>query len=594
MLVGGGLLRVEGVPGELEAPRNDAILSSLSYIAEVRASMSVTTRTELVPHATTTAPPGPVVFVILDGIGVGEKDEFNAVEAANTPTLDRLTATGLYRTLRAHGVSVGLPSDADMGNSEVGHNILGAGRIFDQGAKSVDKAIASGSLWQGVWASTVAQTQAESSSLHFIGLLSDGNVHASLEHLFAMLGRAAKDGVRQVFLHILTDGRDVPDHSAEQYVTTLETRLNKIREQTGFDYRIASGGGRMLVTMDRYEADWSIVERGWQAHVLGSARPFGSALEAIEQMRSETPGISDQRLGAFTICDDNGEPIGAIKDGDCVILYNFRGDRALQISQAFTAGDDFTGFDRVRVPAVRYAGMMLYDGDLNVPEHYLVTPKTVTNTISEYLAATGVTQFACAETQKYGHVTYFWNGNRSDKFDPDTETYLEIPSDRVPFEERPWMKSAETADATIGAIKDGGYRFIRVNFAAGDMVGHTGSFQAARIAVESLDISLARILPVVEAAGGCIVITGDHGNADDMVERAKDGSPLLNAQGRPKWRTSHSLNPVPLIIKDYSPRSSALREGLNHAGLANVAATLIELLGYAAPAEYEPSVVTWT
>ena len=314
----------------------------------------------------------------------------------------------------------------------------------------------------------------------------------------------------------------------------------------------------MVTTMDRYEADWRIVERGWQAHVLGAARAFGSALEAVQTLREETAGISDQQLEPFTICDADGQPVAPIQDDDAVVFYNFRGDRALEISQAFTSGDEFDGFDRQRVPKVRYLGMMLYDGDLNIPEHYLVSPETVSNTISEYLAASGVSQFACAETQKFGHVTYFWNGNRSDKFDDRTETYVEIPSDRVSFDERPWMKSAETADELIEAVRSGAYRFIRVNFAGGDMVGHTGSFAAARIAVEALDIALARVLPVVEAAGGCIMVTADHGNADDMVERNKDGSPRTDDQGRPQWRTSHSLNPVPVLIKDFGGREFAV------------------------------------
>jgi 2,3-bisphosphoglycerate-independent phosphoglycerate mutase len=543
------------------------------------------------PHDRLAEPPGPVVLVILDGVGVGPDDAYNAVTLASTPTLDQLKEEGLHRTLVAHGTRVGLPSDADMGNSEVGHNILGAGRIFDQGAKCVEKAIASGGIWQGAWAGIEAQAKAKDASVHLIGLLSDGNVHSNISHIFAMLDRARAQGLAKVYLHVLTDGRDVPDNSAHVYVERLETHLAAIREATGFDYQIASGGGRMITTMDRYEADWRIVERGWQAHVHGQARAFPSALQAIATQRLETPGISDQRLEPFVVATGNGEPVATIKDDDCVVFFNFRGDRALQISQAFTAGDNFSGFERGKVPDVLFVGMMLYDGDLNVPEKYLVSPETVSNTVSEYFANTGITQFACAETQKYGHVTYFWNGNRSDKFDKDTETYLEIPSDRVPFDERPWMKSAETADEIIKAVQSGRYRFIRVNFAGGDMVGHTGSLPAAKIAIESLDIALARIIPVIEAAKGCLVVTADHGNADEMVERDKAGEPIINADGKPKGRTSHTLNPVPITIRDYSDREFVLRDGLHNAGLANVAATLVELLGYGAPDEYEASLV---
>lgn len=548
---------------------------------------------QLQPHPHAPSPSGPVVLVIMDGVGVGNGDAFDAVHAARTPTLDRLRSDSLYRTLLAHGTAVGLPSDADMGNSEVGHNILGAGRIFDQGAKSIEKAIKSGTIWHGVWTELIEHTQANSSCLHLLGLLSDGGVHSQLSHLFALVDRAHSEGITKVRLHLLSDGRDVADHTAHQFIEQVETHLAAINAESGCDYRIASGGGRMVTTMDRYEADWTIVQRGWQAHVLGHARGFASALEAIETLRAERPGISDQSLGSFTVVDESQQPIGTIEDGDSVVLFNFRGDRAIEICQAFGSGDEFDGFDRERVPKIYFAGMMLYDGDLNIPAKYLVAPQTVRDTISEHVARVGLSQFACAETQKYGHVTFFWNGNRSDKFNPDSETYLEIPSDRVPFEERPWMKSAETADAVIEAIRAGEYRFIRTNFAGGDMVGHTGAFAAAVLAVESVDLALARILPEVEVAGGCIVVTADHGNADDMVERDKAGVPLFDEAGRPRSRTSHSLNPVPVYIKDFSARSPSLRGDINQAGLSNIASTLIELLGYTAPSDYEPTLLKW-
>jgi 2,3-bisphosphoglycerate-independent phosphoglycerate mutase len=547
----------------------------------------------LAPHSSIAQPCGPVVFVIMDGVGVGTGDKFDAVHAAHTPTLDLLREEHLYRTLYAHGTRVGLPSDGDMGNSEVGHNILGAGRIFDQGAKSVDKAIASGTAWEGPWVDLVAQVTTQQSTLHLLGLLSDGGVHSNMTHLFALVEQAHRQGVKKVRLHLLTDGRDVPDKTAEKYIEAVETHLAKINADGEFDYRIASGGGRMITTMDRYDADWRIVGRGWNAHVLGTARAFTSAIQAITTLRDEHPGISDQLLEPFTVCDEAGAPVGAIHDHDAVVLFNFRGDRAIEICQAFSAGDNFAQFDRQRVPDVLFAGMMLYDGDLAIPERYLVAPETVSNTVSQYIAATGLSQFACAETQKYGHVTYFWNGNRSDKFDDTTETYLEIPSDLVPFDERPWMKSAETADAIIAAIVDGNDRFIRANFASGDMVGHTGCVRATTIAVEAVDLALARILPAIKAAQGCLIVTADHGNADDMVERDKAGEALLDGEGVPRWRTSHSLNPVPFYVADFSGRNPHPAKGLDDAGLANVAATLIELLGYAAPLEYEPSLVRW-
>src|SRR5262249_12704306 len=313
--------------------------------------------------------------------------------------------------------------------------------------------------------------------------------------------------------------------------------------------RIASGGGRMYVTMDRYEADWRIVERGWRAHVLGDARRFTSAMQAIESFRAEQPGILDQDLPPFVVADGD-RPVAPIADGDAVIMFNFRGDRAIEISRAF---DDagFDKFDRVRVPDVLYAGMMEYDGDLHVPKHYLVEPPAIDHTMGELLAQNRVPQLAISETQKYGHVTTFWNGNRSGMFDQGVETYVEIPSDLVPFEQRPWMKAAEITDRVLQELRTGRHRFVRINYANGDMVGHTGSFDATVVAVETVDLQLAGLVQAVEQAEGILVVTADHGNADEMYMRDKQGRVQRRKEdGRPVIRTSHSLNPVPFVIYD--------------------------------------------
>lgn len=544
---------------------------------------------KLNPSPSRAAAAGPVVLLILDGVGEGQHDEFDAVFLARKPNLDRLRAAGTVRTLAAHGLAVGLPSDADMGNSEVGHNIMGAGRIFSQGARCVEDALEDGSIWSGPWRDIVAQVRGAGRTLHLIGLLSDGNVHSHQRHLLALLDRAAADGVARVRVHAILDGRDVPDHSAERYVAALEDKLTALRG-AGIDARIASGGGRMAITMDRYEADWAMVERGWQAQVLGRGRVFASAAEALAALRSETPGVSDQFLSPFVIGDAGGAPVGTVEDGDAVVLFNFRGDRAIEVSRAFGEGASFDRFDRVRVPKVLFAGLMMYDGDARIPEHYLVTPKSVSDTLSQCLADSGVTQFACAETQKYGHVTYFWNGNVSSKFSEALEDYLEIPSDRVPFEQRPWMKAAETADAVVAAIQGGHHRFIRANFAGGDMVGHSGQLMPTILAVEAVDLALGRIVAAVQAAGGCLVVTADHGNADDMVERNGKGVPQRRADGSPVGRTSHTLSPVPFIV--WQPGGAhPLRADLPQAGLANIAATLIELLGFEVPACFAPSLL---
>jgi 2,3-bisphosphoglycerate-independent phosphoglycerate mutase len=535
--------------------------------------------------------PGPVVVCVMDGVGIGAHDEGDAVWLARTPNLDLLAAQPAVTTLTAHGTAVGMPSDADMGNSEVGHNALGSGRTFDQGAKLVDAAIASGALFRGAtWQALIARCKQNVQPLHFIGLLSDGNVHSHIAQLTALLTRCAAEGLPRVRVHILLDGRDVPETSALQYVDALEATLAEL-SRDGRDYRIASGGGRMATTMDRYNADWRIVERGWQAHVLGTARPFRSAREAIETFRKEHPGVIDQDLPSFTIADERGQPVGAIEDGAGVVLFNFRGDRSIQISRAFEE-QDFGEFERVRRPDVLFAGMMEYDGDLHVPKHYLVQPPLIERTLGEYLARNRVTQLAISETQKYGHVTYFWNGNRSGLFDAKLERYIEIPSDRVSFDQRPWMKAAEITDALIEQLTTGGFRHARLNFANGDMVGHTGKLEPAVVAVETVDLCLGRLLPVIAKLQGALLVTADHGNADEMFERdAKTGAFQLDAAGRRRSKTSHTLNPVPFYV--YAPSLPELRidGAVKRPRLANVAATVLQLLGYRAPEGYEPGLL---
>ncbi len=543
----------------------------------------------LEPHPKLAPPEGPVVMLILDGVGVGNGDAYDAVAQARTPVLDALRERALVRTLHAHGTYVGLPSDADMGNSEVGHNALGAGRIFDQGAKLVENAVESGAIFDGVFAEAIAACK-PGGALHLIGLLSDGNVHSHERHLWALIRHAAGAGVRRLYVHPLLDGRDVPETSAPIYLERLEAVLAEFHGGEGRDYRIASGGGRMVTTMDRYEADWSVVERGYNAHVHGEGRCFPSALAAVEAYRAEEPGLIDQYMPPFVIAGEGDEPVGRIASGDAVVFFNFRGDRAIEISRAFE-DEDFPHFDRGQRPDVFYAGMMLYDGDLAIPKRYLVAPPKIDRTMGELLAKGGVMQFACSETQKYGHVTYFWNGNRSGCFDEKLEVYRELPSDRVPFDQRPWMKSAEVSDALLEALEERRFRFLRVNYAAGDMVGHTGDLEAAILAVQAVDHQLGRVVPAVLKQRGVLIVTADHGNSDDMVERDKSGQPKLDAEGRPRARTSHTLNPVEFLVVDGSGRALRLREDLPDAGLGNVAATVLELLGYAAPSLYDPSLV---
>ena len=540
----------------------------------------------LLKHRSFAGRPGPLLVVVADGVGVAPPGPSNAVTAAKTPTLDELTGGKLYTELAAHGPSVGLPSDDDMGNSEVGHNALGAGRIFAQGAKLVNSAFSNGAIFETkVWHQAMARCVGDQAgTLHLLGLHSDGGVHSTNHHLYLLLRRAAEEGVMSCAVHILHDGRDVPARSALTYIRDTEAVLAEINAAgVGRNFRIASGGGRMTITMDRYEADWGMVEHGYMCHVHGEGPVFHSATEAVETMYAETDK-GDQYLGRFVVGDNAGRAVGKIVDGDAVVLFNYRGDRSIEISRAFEE-NDFAVFDRTSAnaephPDVFFTGILQYDGDALIPRKFLVEPPAINRTMGEFLCAQGVKSFAISETQKFGHVTYFWNGNRSGYIDESLETYIEIPSDNVEFDTTPAMKVREITAETIDLLRSGSYRFGRLNFPSGDMVGHTGHLDATVEAMEVIDECMAQLIAVIDDLGGVLVFTADHGNADVMYTET-DGVRL------PK--TSHTLSPVPFAIHDpnYDGEYHMINgdPGTVH-GLANVAATVFNLLGYEAPDDY--------
>ena len=519
----------------------------------------------------------PIVLVIMDGVGKGDGGPGDAVAQARTPNLDRLFATCPYTWLKAHGTAVGLPSDEDMGNSEVGHNALGCGQIYSQGAKLVQESIEHGSIFQSKnWKELIGNCKENGKTLHFIGLLSDGNVHSNISHLIALLRKAREEGLPNVCVHALLDGRDVPATSALEYIDKLEAVLAELSDEDHW-YRIASGGGRMKITMDRYQANWGMVEEGWKTHVLAEGRQFSSAREAIETYRAET-GAIDQDLPAFVIAKD-GAPVGPIANGDSVILYNFRGDRAQEISLAFDR-PDFDKFPRPGYTGVKFAGMLEYDGDLKIPYNYLVQPPVIKNTLTEVLCAAGVREYALSETQKYGHVTYFWNGNRSGKVDESLEVYEEIPSDIIPFEFAPKMKAEEITERMVENMASHKFDFLRCNFPNGDMVGHTGVMEAVITAMEAVDAGVGRIIEAADKYGYTVCVTADHGNADQMLDIKK---------GKASVRTAHSLNPVPFIIYDPDAKHVFID---GHYGLANVAPTLLKLMDLPAPDCWEACMIS--
>lgn len=501
-----------------------------------------------------------VVLVVMDGIGVSNKKEGNAFLNANTPNLDYLMNNYPNTIIHAHGKYVGLPSDEDMGNSEVGHNALGCGQIYSQGAKLVDESIKNKSLFEGeTWKKLVLN--AKNHVMHFIGLLSDGNVHSNIYHLFSLIEEAKASGVHEVRIHVLLDGRDVEEKSSPKYIKMLEDKLNELNDEN-FNACIASGGGRMRITMDRYEANWDMVNEGYKTHVLGIARGFSSALDAIKTYQQEEDA-TDQHMPSFVIVKNN-EPIGKMHDGDSVIFFNFRGDRALEISRMFD-DDNFDKFDVSLKPKVMYAGMLQYDADLKIPKNYLLPSPKILNTLTEQLSKYNITEYAISETQKYGHVTYFWNGNKIEKIDEKLETYDEIASDNISFDQKPEMKAKIITDKTIDAILSNKYQFIRLNYPNGDMVGHTGNYEATIKAVETVDESIGRLMDVVKNEDDTILmILADHGNAEEML--GKDNV-------TPK--TSHTTNPVPFIIYGKNVSNIKIKDG--DFGLANVASTVTDL-----------------
>ena len=533
---------------------------------------------------------GPVVILVCDGVGVAPQGPSNAVTEAKTPNLDALMQGELYTELLAHGTAVGLPSDDDMGNSEVGHNAIGAGRIFAQGAKLVNESMADRSIFATeCWSNVISKSQ--DNTLHLLGLHSDGNIHSHTKHLYQLMEQAAAEGIKNCCLHLLLDGRDVPERSALIYIGETEKHIAAINKQYDANFCIASGGGRMSITMDRYEADWAMVQRGWDCHVLGKARPFVSATEAIETLYKESDK-GDQYLEAFVVTEED-EPIGKVNNGDVVVMFNFRGDRAMEISQAFE-DDNFDHFDRGfgdsadntinknPAPNVFYAGMLQYDGDEFIPKNYLVNPPKIDQTMSEYLLGSDIKSFAISETQKYGHVTYFWNGNKSGYFDESMEEYIEIPSDNIPFNEAPAMQAREITDKTIELIESGQFSFGRLNLANGDMVGHTGDLEATIKTMEVVDECIGKLITAIKKTEGVLMVTADHGNADIMYTEK-------NGQRSPK--TSHTLSKVPFAIVDPSFAGEYQLSPPADAGLTHIAATTMNLLGFLAPNNYQPSLI---
>ena len=403
-----------------------------------------------------------------------------------------------------------------------------------------------------------------SATLHFSGIFSDGGVHSHISHLEQMISQAYTDGVRRMRIHAIFDGRDVPPQSEPKYIQRIEEFAKRFSDA---DIKIASGGGRMVCVADRYENDWDMVARGWDMMVNGEADYFfKDASEAISTLRRINPEVQDQYLPPFVIVDDDDKPVGRIEKGDSLIYFDFRADRAIEIAMAFTYWD-FPYFNRgdYTPEDVYFVGMTEYNSDTHVPEHRLVEPIFIDETLSDFLGEKNVSQLAVSETVKFGHITYYFNGNSYEK--APGEDFIEIDSYTEPFETRPWMKSAEITDAVLDNLDK--YKFVRVNYPGGDMVGHTADMEATITAMEAIDLGLGRIYKKVAELGGCMIIVADHGNAEE----------LLDSNGRPK--TAHTTNKVPFIIcDDTANRSKYSLNRLEFPGLSNIAATVAVLCGF--------------
>lgn len=541
---------------------------------------------------------GPIVLAVMDGVGLNPSRSGNAFYQAHTEFLDKAMANYLHIPLAASGEAVGI-MPGQMGNSEVGHNALGAGQIIEQGIAGIEAAFKTGAIWdskawRGAMEFLLAANKDQKSpapTLHFCGIFSDGGVHSDIKHLEQMIKQAYDEGVRRIRIHCVFDGRDVAPESEPKYIDRLEKFCSQFKDA---DFRIASGAGRMVATADRYESDWNMVKLGWDMMVHGKApREFSSASEAIKTLRAEKPGLQDQYLPAFIIIENaaagsalasraasakqsttdsskGAQPVGVVQDGDAFIYYDFRADRAVEIATAFTE-ENFDKFDRGALPKIFFAGLTEYDADRHIPEHILVPPVTIDTTLNIFLGDHQIPQLAISETVKFGHITYYFNGNSYKK--APLEEQIEIPSDTQPFNTRPWMKSAEITDTVLENLEK--FKFIRINYPGGDMVGHFAELEPTIVAMEAVDIQLGRLAQKVDELGGMMIITADHGNAEELIDQ--DGIA----------KTSHTTNPVPCIFYDNTDNANHyISANLEDAGLSNIAATVATLLGlpdYPAP-----------
>ena len=506
----------------------------------------------------------PVVLIILDGWGINPKKEGNAIAFAKLPVYNSLLKKYPNTTLNACGEAVGLP-DGQMGNSEVGHLNIGAGRVVYQDLTRIDLSIKISDFYSNnAFLDAIRKAKEKGSALHLLGLVSDGGVHSHIHHLFALLKMAKDEGLKDVFIHAFLDGRDTPPKSGINYMQTLERRLKEI----GIG-RIASISGRYYA-MDR-DKRWDRVEKAYNAMVIGEGERNSSSIKAIEE--SYEKGITDEFVLPTVIVDEKDKPIAAIRDNDSVIFFNFRADRAREITAAL-AVDNFSGFSRKTKPELStFVTMTAYNDEFNLPAAF--PPVRLTNILGEVISKAGLKQLRISETEKYAHVTYFFNGGDEKAFEGEDRMLIQSPRDIPTYDKKPEMSADEVTDEVIRQIKSKKYGFIVINYANADMVGHTGILEAAIKAVEKVDECLGRLLDAVKKNNGIAIITSDHGDADQMIDY-ETGQP----------HTAHTMNPVPFILVDDNVDARRAAPLLREKGIfADIAPTILELMDIPKPVD---------
>ena len=500
----------------------------------------------------------PLILIVLDGWGINQRKEGNAQALARMPFVEKIFREFPHSRLETSGLSVGLP-EGQMGNSEVGHLTMGAGRVVYQELTRIDREIAAGDFFKNkILLDAMAATKKSGSSLHLMGLVSDGGVHSHINHLFALLDMAKQNGLDRVFIHAFLDGRDTPPTSGKGYIENLQTYLDKT-----VSGRIATISGRYYA-MDR-DNRWERVEKAYKALRSGDGRWSKSPLEAVDEAYKR--GETDEFVLPAVITSNN-KPLATINDGDSIIFFNFRADRARELTRTFTQ-EDCKGFNRGNKPKLSsYVCLTEYDATFNLP--VVFPPQSLKNILSEVLSKNEIKQLRIAETEKYAHVTFFFNGGVEKPFDIEERVLIPSPKEVPTYDKKPEMSAYLVTDELVKRIKSGDYKFILVNYANGDMVGHTGNMDAAIKACEVVDACLSKVITVAQEKGWTALITSDHGNIEQMID-----------YGTKDAYTAHTTNLVPFVLIYDKKKVISLRDGR----LSDVAPTILELMGLEKPQE---------